>query len=158
MLAHSSLCVERFLIVNWSVLQRLVTGVVYCHYSNIALLFHIRCTRKLREYQKLRGHQNIPWLLITWDVWLKSSGKAFKSRGKGNLFFVQSTNSHRKSNSLMRKLNYQLCAVIDLSFLKVKKTFSRQRVDVPSATVHLIGWFSDVFGIKWVSQWTLMIQ
>ena len=41
--------------------------------------------------------------------------------GNEHLFLCQSTNySHRKPTSLMRTLLYQLCAVIDLSFLKVK--------------------------------------
>ena len=54
----------------------------------------------------------------------------------GHLFPAQSTDSHRKSTSLMRILHCQVCAVIDLSFLKVIKTFSWQHVHVPSATVH----------------------
>ena len=37
-----------------------------------------------------------------------------------HLFLAQSTDSHRKTTSLMRTLHYQLCAVISLSFLKVK--------------------------------------
>ena len=37
-----------------------------------------------------------------------------------HLFLAQSTNSHGKPTSLMWSLHYQLCAVIDLSFLKVK--------------------------------------
>ena len=38
-----------------------------------------------------------------------------------HLFLAQSTNSHRKSNSLILTLHYQLCVVIiNLSFFKVK--------------------------------------
>ena len=36
------------------------------------------------------------------------------------LFLAQSTDSHRKTTSLMRTLHYHLCALISLSFLKVK--------------------------------------
>ena len=36
------------------------------------------------------------------------------------LFLTQSTDSHRKTTQLMWTLHYQLCAVISLSFLKVK--------------------------------------
>ena len=56
--------------------------------------------------------------------------------GNGHLFHAQSTDSHRKSTSLKRILHCQVCEVIDLSFLKVIKTFSWQHVHVPSATVH----------------------
>ena len=38
----------------------------------------------------------------------------------GHLFLAQSTDSHRKSTSLMWTLHYQLYVVINLSFLKVK--------------------------------------
>ena len=38
----------------------------------------------------------------------------------GHQFLAQSTDSHRKSTSLMRTLHYVLLAVIDFSFLKVK--------------------------------------
>ena len=37
-----------------------------------------------------------------------------------HLFLAQSTDSRRKTTSLMQTLHYQLCAVISLSFLKVK--------------------------------------
>ena len=39
----------------------------------------------------------------------------------GYLFLTQSTDSHRKSNSLMGAFHCQLRAVISLSFLNVKK-------------------------------------
>ena len=39
----------------------------------------------------------------------------------GHKFLAQSTDSHRKSNSLMGTLHCQLRAVIRLSFLNVKK-------------------------------------
>ena len=39
----------------------------------------------------------------------------------GHSFLAQSTNSRRTPTSLMRTLHYQLCAVADLSFLKLKK-------------------------------------
>ena len=54
----------------------------------------------------------------------------------GHFFLAQSTDSHRKSTSLMQTLDYQLCAVIDLSFLKVKRPSVDSTVDVTSATVH----------------------
>ena len=54
----------------------------------------------------------------------------------GHLFHAQSTDSHRKSTSLIWTLHYQVCAVIDLPFLKVIKTFSWQHVHVRSATEH----------------------
>ena len=38
-----------------------------------------------------------------------------------HLFLAQSTDSRRKTTSLMQTLHYQLCAVISLSFLKGKK-------------------------------------
>lgn len=41
----------------------------------------------------------------------------------GHSILAQSTNSHRKPATLMRTFLYQLCAVIDVSFLKVKKSF-----------------------------------
>ena len=37
-----------------------------------------------------------------------------------HFFLAQSTNSHRKSTSLILTLHYQLCVVINLSFFKVK--------------------------------------
>ena len=41
-----------------------------------------------------------------------------------------------RSTSLMQTLDYHLCAVIDLSFLKVKRPSVDSTVDVTSATVH----------------------
>ena len=38
-----------------------------------------------------------------------------------HLFPAKSTDSHRKQTSLMRTIHHQLCAVKNLSFLKVKK-------------------------------------
>jgi len=38
----------------------------------------------------------------------------------GHLFLAQSTDSQRRSTSLMRTLHYELCAVTDLSFLEEK--------------------------------------
>lgn len=65
------------------------------------------------------------------------------------LLFAQLTDSWRTSNSLMLKLLYQLCAIISLSLLMVNN-LSWQHVDVPSATVHLIGWFVNVnFRLFW---------
>ena len=54
-----------------------------------------------------------------------------------------------------QEIRYQLCAVMDLSFLKVKKTLSWKHFDVPSATVvYRIGKLqrsiSDDFGITWI--------
>ena len=54
----------------------------------------------------------------------------------GHFFLAQSTDSHRKSTSLMQTLDYQLWTVIDLSFLKVKRPSVESTVDVTSATVH----------------------
>ena len=54
----------------------------------------------------------------------------------GHFFLAQSTDSHRKSTSLMQTLDYQLWTVIDLSFLKVKRPSVDSTVDVTSATVH----------------------
>ena len=54
----------------------------------------------------------------------------------GHFFLAQSTDSHGKSTSLMQTLHYQLCAVIDLSFLKVKRPSVDSTVEVTSATVH----------------------
>ena len=42
----------------------------------------------------------------------------------GHLLLVLSTSSHRPPTSLIRTPHYQLSAVTDLSFLKVKKSFS----------------------------------
>ena len=56
---------------------------------------------------------------------------------------IQSTDSHRKSTSLMRTLQQHLCVVIDLSFLKVKKTLQlracrySQRYSTPNRTKYL---------------------
>ena len=46
----------------------------------------------------------------------------------GHLLLAQSTDSHRKSTSLMWTLHYPLCALIDPSFLKGKKTLTAFRL------------------------------
>ena len=82
--------------------------------------------------------------------------------GNGHLFYAQSTDSHRKTTSLMRILHCQVCAVIDLSFLKVIKTFSWQHVHVPSATVHRMirrrQFQTTLACIKQVMQRTVLIK
>ena len=42
----------------------------------------------------------------------------------GHSILAQSTNSHRKPATLMRTFRYQLCAVIDLSFVKARNPLS----------------------------------
>ena len=74
-------------------------------------------------------------------------------------FLAQSTNPHTKPATLMRTFLYQLCAVIHLSFLKVKSPLSWQHVDVPGPTIHQIGWFSaSLFGIRLVMQRRVLIN
>ena len=69
-----------------------------------------------------------------WD--LKGLIRTLLNADNGHFFLAQSTDSHGKSTSLMQTLDYQLCAVIDLSFLKVKRPSVDSTVDVTSATVH----------------------
>ena len=55
--------------------------------------------------------------------WQQSQDSRQRTRvntNNGYLFLAQSTDSQRRSTSLMRTLYYELCAVIDLSFLKEK--------------------------------------
>ena len=53
---------------------------------------------------------------------------------KKDLFFAQSTDSHRKAASLRRTLHYELCALIDISFFESKKP--SVDTDVPACSQH----------------------
>ena len=68
-----------------------------------------------------------------------------------HLFLAQSTDSHRKTTLLMQTLLYQLCAVISLSFLKVKNLqFTAFR-----CSQHYSSLVQTIFGIEQVMQRTV---
>ena len=75
------------------------------------------------------------WILLgenwSWSLLgLKGLIRTLLNADNGHFFLAQSTDSRGKSTSLMQTLDYQLCAVIDLSFLKVKRPSVDRTVDI----------------------------
>jgi len=78
----------------------------------------------------------------------------------GHLFLAQSTDSHRKLNLVDTSLS-TVCHNSQRPFLSEgEKTFIWQHVDVPSTTVHSIGWvvWVQTFADKEVMQRTVLIK
>ena len=68
-----------------------------------------------------------------------------------HLFLAQSTDSRGKTTSLMQTLHYQLCAVISLSFLKVKNL----QLTAFRCSQQYSSLVQTIFGIKQVMQRTV---
>ena len=64
--------------------------------------------------------------------------------GNKHLFFTQSTNSYWKPPSANADTSLSTVCCNWPFLFEVKKSLSWQHVDVPSATIHQIGWFVDV--------------
>ena len=89
----------------------------------------IQSNSTLRTPAALYGHHVItesflcPWGKKALKLSLNSTRliRTSITADNGHLFLTQiKTDSHRKSTSLIRAFHYQLCAVINLSFFKVK--------------------------------------